>query len=133
MFQYSSLNIYSDSKFGVVRPASLTADSVGLEDNIVESYTLKKYSIAIMPTSTLDRDSLTSRALPEMILSTGDTSSMTGPPAPMPHYLTSDGRAIKRFEIEGNAISMSSFSRVLSCITTSLLYFSVHPASRKLI
>ncbi|MCJ1267869.1 hypothetical protein MMC22_007755 [Lobaria immixta] len=57
-----------------------------------------------MPASTLDRDSLTSRALPEMVLSTGDASSMTGPPAPMPHYLTSDGRAIKRFEIEGNAI-----------------------------
>lgn len=73
-----------------------------------------------MPESTLDRESLTSRALPEMVLSTGDNSSMTGPPAPMPHYLTSDGRAIKRFEIEGNAISMSSFSRVLDCLVNSL-------------
>lgn len=84
-----------------------------------------------MPASTLDRDSLTSRALPEMLLSAGDASSMTGPPAPMPHYLTSDGRAIKRFEIEGNAISMSSFSRVLDCRFTSLISLQSRTNIRK--
>lgn len=39
-----------------------------------------------------------------MTLSTGDESSMTGPPPPMPHYLSAEGRAIKRFAVEGNAI-----------------------------
>lgn len=89
-------------------------------DNNVQIQKLKRPPTVTMPVSTLDRDSLTSRALPEMVLSTGDNSSMTGPPAPMPHYLTSDGRAIKRFEIEGNAISMSSFSMVLDCLVNSL-------------
>ncbi|KAL9604675.1 MAG: hypothetical protein Q9219_000395 [cf. Caloplaca sp. 3 TL-2023] len=57
-----------------------------------------------MPQSTADRDALTSRSLPHMTLSAGDASSMTGPPAPMPHYLSAEGRAVKRFAIEGNAI-----------------------------
>ena len=67
-----------------------------------------------MPESTNDRASLTSRTLPQMKLSDGSTSSMTGPPLPMPHYLTAEGRAIKRFAVEGNAIRTSSVSRVLS-------------------
>ncbi|KAI4246594.1 MAG: hypothetical protein LQ352_006381 [Teloschistes flavicans] len=57
-----------------------------------------------MPQSTNERDALTSRALPHMTLSTGDPSSMTGPPTPMPHYLSAEGRAVKRFAVEGNAI-----------------------------
>jgi len=39
-----------------------------------------------------------------MTLSTGDETSLTGPPAPMPHYLSAEGRARLRFEVEGNAI-----------------------------
>ncbi|KAL9002337.1 MAG: hypothetical protein Q9188_004725 [Gyalolechia gomerana] len=57
-----------------------------------------------MPQSTIDREALTSRSIPHMTLSTGDASSMTGPPPPMPHYLSAEGRAIKRFAVEGNAI-----------------------------
>jgi len=53
------------------------------------------------PTS---RDALTSRVLPQMTLSTGDEASLTGPPAPMPHYLNAEGRARLRFEVEGNAM-----------------------------
>ncbi|KAM0805421.1 hypothetical protein BDR22DRAFT_832482 [Usnea florida] len=55
------------------------------------------------PPNTIHND-LRARSIPHMTLSTGDTSSMTGPPPPMPHYLTSEGRAIKRFAVEGNAI-----------------------------
>ncbi|KAL9586074.1 MAG: hypothetical protein Q9203_003997 [Teloschistes exilis] len=57
-----------------------------------------------MPQSANERDALTSRAIPHMTLSTGEPSSMTGPPAPMPHYLSAEGRAVKRFTVEGNAI-----------------------------
>ncbi|KAL8715766.1 MAG: hypothetical protein Q9220_000433 [cf. Caloplaca sp. 1 TL-2023] len=57
-----------------------------------------------MPQSATDRDALTTRAIPHMTLSTGDASSMTGPPPPMPHYLSTEGRAVKRFAIDGNAI-----------------------------
>ncbi|KAK4696980.1 hypothetical protein P7C71_g1033, partial [Lecanoromycetidae sp. Uapishka_2] len=58
-----------------------------------------------MPESTAtERDALTSRSIPHMTLSTGDASSMTGPPPPMPHYLTAEGRSVKRFAVEGNAI-----------------------------
>lgn len=40
---------------------------------------------------------------------------MTGPPPPMNHYLTSEGRAFKRFAVEGNAICTSTHvSTVLS-------------------
>ncbi len=72
-----------------------------------------------MPESTNERASLTSRTLPQMTLSDGSTSSMTGPPPPMPHYLTAEGRAIKRFAVEGNAIRTSSVSRVLSSRPTA--------------
>ncbi|KAI4129907.1 MAG: hypothetical protein LQ338_001992 [Usnochroma carphineum] len=57
-----------------------------------------------MPQSMVDREALTSRSIPSMTLSTGDAASMTGPPPPMPHYLTAEGRAVKRFAVEGNAI-----------------------------
>ncbi|CAF9933424.1 MAG: hypothetical protein ALECFALPRED_005585 [Alectoria fallacina] len=56
------------------------------------------------PPNTTTQDALRTRSIPHMTLSTGDASSMTGPPPPMPHYLTSEGRAIKRFAVEGNAI-----------------------------
>ena len=85
-----------------------------------------------MPVSTFDRDALLNRALPEMVLSTGDASSMTAPPAPMPHYLNSNGRAIKRFEIEGNAISMCRASQGYQNALNHLNYsrFRVLPISR---
>lgn len=83
-----------------------------------------------MPQSTNERDALTSRALPHMTLSTGDPSSMTGPPTPMPHYLSAEGRAVKRFAVEGNAIRMSTNSRVqLPAISSYLaLHWTDPPA-----
>ena len=58
-----------------------------------------------MPDNTSARDALVNRQLPEMVLSDGSPASLTGPPPPMPHYLNAEGRAMKRFEVEGNAIS----------------------------
>ena len=67
------------------------------------------------PTTTTTQDDLRARSIPHMTLSSGDASSMTGPPPPMPHYLTSEGRAIRRFAVEGNAICTSTHvSRVTS-------------------
>ncbi|KAL8785408.1 MAG: hypothetical protein Q9195_008643, partial [Heterodermia aff. obscurata] len=57
-----------------------------------------------MPVSDSTRADLTARSIPHMTLSTGTSSSMTGPPPPMPHYLSAEGRAMKRFAVEGNAI-----------------------------
>ncbi|MCJ1233649.1 hypothetical protein MMC14_001607 [Varicellaria rhodocarpa] len=57
-----------------------------------------------MPDSHIDRDALRSRQLPEMILSTGLTSSMTGAPPSVPYLFNADGRAFYRFAVEGNAI-----------------------------
>ncbi|KXS96039.1 hypothetical protein AC578_2272 [Pseudocercospora eumusae] len=51
-----------------------------------------------------DRDKLTSRTLPFMTLSDGSEASMTGPPAPLPHYLNAEGRALARFAVEGNVV-----------------------------
>ncbi|KAF2719209.1 NAD(P)-binding protein [Polychaeton citri CBS 116435] len=51
-----------------------------------------------------ERESLTSRQLPQMILSDGSPQSLTSPPPPMPHYLNSEGRAVARFAIEGNVV-----------------------------
>jgi hypothetical protein len=56
-----------------------------------------------------DRDALASRVLPQMTLSKGDEASLTGPPAPTPHYLSGEGKALKRFEVEGNAMSVELF------------------------
>lgn len=55
-----------------------------------------------------DRDALTSRVLPFMTLSDGSDSSLTAPPAPMPHYLNNDGRAVARFAVEGNVVRTSN-------------------------
>ena len=50
------------------------------------------------------REALVNRKLPEMVLSDGTLASLTAPPLPMPHYLNAEGRAMKRFAVEGNAI-----------------------------
>lgn len=60
----------------------------------------------LMSTDEPTRSSLVSRQLPEMVLSKGDESSMTAPPPPFPHYLDATGRAVYRFAVEGNAVSM---------------------------
>jgi hypothetical protein len=51
------------------------------------------------------RESLTARQLPEMTLSTGDETSLTAAPPPIPHYLDATGRALHRFSVEGVGIS----------------------------
>ncbi|KAK0256698.1 hypothetical protein LTR01_002172 [Friedmanniomyces endolithicus] len=53
-----------------------------------------------------DRDSLVSREIPFMKLSDGSSSSLTGPPEPLPapHYTMADGRAVARFAVEGNVV-----------------------------
>jgi sorbose reductase len=56
---------------------------------------------ATQPTA---REDLTSRILPQVILSTGDEASLTAPPAPPPYYVNPEGRARLRFEIEGIAM-----------------------------
>lgn len=50
------------------------------------------------------REDLTSRTLPFMELSDGTEASMTGPPAPLPHYLNAEGRSMARFAVEGNIV-----------------------------
>lgn len=55
-----------------------------------------------------EREDLTSRTLPFMKLSDGSETSMTGPPAPLPHYLNAEGRSMARFAVEGNIVSTSS-------------------------
>lgn len=52
----------------------------------------------------MDRASLTARSIPHMILSTGDASSLTGPPPPIQNTLSSAGRAAHRFQVSGNVI-----------------------------
>jgi sorbose reductase len=51
-----------------------------------------------------DRDGLTARTIPFMELSDGSATSLTAPPAPLPHYLNAEGRAIARFSVEGNVV-----------------------------
>lgn len=52
-----------------------------------------------------ERDNLTTRTIPFMELSDGSDASLTAPPAPLPHYLNAEGRAIARFAVEGNVVS----------------------------
>lgn len=54
-----------------------------------------------------DRDNLTARQIPFMELSDGSAASLTAPPAPLPHYLNHEGRAIARFAVEGNVVGKS--------------------------
>ena len=55
------------------------------------------------------RDALTDRVLPQMALSDGSAASMTGAPSPISHHLSATARVAARFEVHGNAISMSCF------------------------
>jgi sorbose reductase len=57
-----------------------------------------------MPPVPTDREALIARQIPHMTLSDGGTSSLTGPPAPMPRTLDAEGRAKLRFAVKGNAI-----------------------------
>ncbi|KAL2044704.1 hypothetical protein N7G274_002478 [Stereocaulon virgatum] len=74
-----------------------------------------------MAESNNDRAALTARTIPHMTLSSGTTSSMTGPPAPMPHYLTAEGRAIKRFAVGGIAILTGGAGNLALVIARALL------------
>jgi hypothetical protein len=53
-----------------------------------------------------ERDALTSRILPQMVLSKGDANSMTPPPA-IPQKLVAEDRVKARFEVRGNAMYSS--------------------------
>lgn len=53
-----------------------------------------------------DRAALSARKIPFMTLSNGSATSKTAPPAPVAHYINPEGRALARFAVEGNAISM---------------------------
>jgi len=57
-----------------------------------------------MASSAAERDALTARVLPQMVLSKGDGTSKTAPPRPIPTSLSAEGRAKLRFEVQGNAM-----------------------------
>ncbi|GAB7329178.1 hypothetical protein MBLNU13_g00998t1 [Cladosporium sp. NU13] len=68
-----------------------------------------------------DRDNLTNRTIPFMELSDGSDASLTAPPAPLPHYLNAEGRAIARFAIEGNVVVTGGAGTLgLSCARAML-------------
>jgi len=89
-----------------------------------------------MAPEAIDRNALTFRVLPQMTLSDGTESSMTGPPAPMPHYLNAEGRARLRFAVEGNAIvtggagtlGFATSRALLEHGLSGLMIFDVNPA-----
>ena len=83
--------------------------------NILATTQLKKYMMA-EPNG--ERRALTSRSIPHMKLSSGDRSSMTGPPLPMPYYISNPGRAVYRFNIDGNAICIYPATWLLDQATT---------------
>ncbi|KAI9806160.1 MAG: hypothetical protein M1833_004567 [Piccolia ochrophora] len=74
-----------------------------------------------MSNGTSARDALTQRTLPQIQLSDGSASSLTGPPPPMPHYLNAAGRAQKRFAVEGNAIITGGAGRLGLEVARALL------------
>jgi len=51
-----------------------------------------------------DREDLTKRVLPKMILSTGDKSSLTAATAPVSSTISPEMRAKLRFSVRGNAM-----------------------------
>lgn len=55
---------------------------------------------------TIPRESLVTRVLPEMVLSTGGPESLTAPPEPLPEHLSASERAVERFRVKGNAVGM---------------------------
>jgi len=68
-----------------------------------------------------DRDNLTTRTIPFMELSDGSDASLTAPPAPLPHYLNAEGRAIARFAVEGNVVITGGAGTLgLSCARAML-------------
>ncbi|KAI4211521.1 MAG: hypothetical protein LQ351_005697 [Letrouitia transgressa] len=79
-----------------------------------------------MPESINEREALTSRSIPYMTLSTGDESSLTGPPLPMPHYLSSEGRAVMRFSITGNAVITGGAGTLALVNARALLEHGLH-------
>jgi hypothetical protein len=54
--------------------------------------------------NTTSREDLTARILPQMKLSKGDGNSLTPPPRAIPDSVSPEGKAKKRFEVEGNAM-----------------------------
>lgn len=65
----------------------------------------KFYQRASQSTKTeVPRDDLTSRVLPQMVLSKGDASSLTPPPQVIPASVSAEERARLRFLVEGNAM-----------------------------
>ncbi|KAK4506596.1 hypothetical protein PRZ48_000328 [Zasmidium cellare] len=86
----------------------------------------------------VDRDDLTSRTLPFMKLSDGSAASMTAPPAPLPHYLKTEGRALARFAVEGNIVitggagtlALSTARALLEHGATGLALWDLEPTIR---
>jgi hypothetical protein len=56
-----------------------------------------------------ERESLTSRVLPKMVLSTGAADSLTAAPQPLSDHLSASERAVERFRVKGNAVGMYMF------------------------
>ncbi len=83
-----------------------------------------------------ERDALTKRAIPHMILSGGSASSMTSPPPPVPPHLNADGRAKFRFTVQGNAIitggagvlGLAAAHALLEHGLSGLMIFDINPA-----
>ncbi|TAQ91144.1 hypothetical protein B7494_g496 [Chlorociboria aeruginascens] len=86
-----------------------------------------------------ERESLSSRILPQMTLSKGDEASLTRTPAPAPHTLSAGGRARMRFEVEGNAIvtggagclGLEASRALLEHGVSGLMIFDVNPAQAR--
>ena len=84
----------------------------------------------------IERDDLTKRAIPHMILSDGSASSMTSPPPPVPCHLNAEGRAKFRFTVQGNAIitggagvlGLAASHALLEHGLSGLMIFDVNPA-----
>jgi len=74
-----------------------------------------------MPPAPTDRAALTARKIPHMTLSDGTSSSLTGPPAPIPPTLDAEGRAQLRFAVKGNAIVTGGAGTLGLAATRALL------------
>jgi NAD(P)-dependent dehydrogenase (short-subunit alcohol dehydrogenase family) len=88
-----------------------------------------------MPPAPTDREALTARKIPHMTLSDGNSSSLTGPPVPIPNTLDAEGRAQLRFAIKGNAIvtggagtlGLTASRALLEHGLSGLMIFDIHP------